>query len=397
MRVALVHDWLTGLRGGEKCLLAFLELYPDAHVHTLIHIPGTTSEVIDKAVRSTSWLNRLPFRSKIYRLMLPFFPSAVRSLRLEDYDLIISLSHAAAKNVTVPKGAVHVCYCFTPMRYIWDQVRSYFGPLSFLLWPVVTYLRRWDVEGAKNVHHFVAISRFIGARIRCFYGRKSKVIFPPVDTSWLPVVPETKLGEAFLYAGALVPYKRPDLVVEAFNRLGLPLWVLGSGPLEQSIRTLAKPNVTVLGRLSDAELAGYFQRCRALIFPGKEDFGMIPVECLASGRPVIGLGAGGLAETLKGFDYRTMLDDTRDAQDVCGVFIPPHEEGNLDALVAAIKVFIEHEQQFSQSACTRRAELFSVDRFKLSWNQFLSGAGLERMLPAGEHHSSIHYKVAEQC
>jgi glycosyltransferase involved in cell wall biosynthesis len=385
MKVALVHDWLTGLRGGEKCLLAFLDLYPNADIHALVHIPGTTDERIDRAVVGTSWLNRLPMRAKIYRLLLPFFPSAVNSLRLEGYDLIISLSHAAAKNIQVPSGAVHICYCFTPMRYIWDQAKNYFGFLTPLLWPLVAWLRRWDSAGAKRVDHFVAISRFIGARIRCFYGRGSTVIFPPVDVSWIEASENDKPGEAYLYAGALVPYKRPDLVVEAFNSLSLPLWVVGSGPMEEALRKMAGPTVRIFGRLDDAKLADKFRRSRALIFPGKEDFGMIPVECLAAGRPVIGLGAGGLAETLVGIDYHRLAEQGAVEPDLCGVFIPPSEAGNAEALKRAVLAFESNAPLFQASACKKRAQAFSVDRFRKSWLDFLSASGVAEKLGISNH------------
>ncbi|MDP1591074.1 MAG: glycosyltransferase, partial [Prosthecobacter sp.] len=300
MKVALVHDWLTGMRGGERCLLAFLRLYPRADIFTLLHLPGRTSAGIDERVRGTSFLQRLPGIAKYYRLCLPLFPLAVRGFDFTGYDLVISLSHSAVKNIRVPAGCVHVSYCFTPMRYIRDQAWQYFGLATPFLWPVLALLRRWDRRGAQGPDAFVAISRFIAARIRHFYGRDSEVIYPPVDTSWIARAGSGSRGRAFLYAGALVPYKRPELIVRAFNELAEPLWVVGSGPLLSRLKRIAGPNIHFFGQVSDAELSRFSAECRALIFPVREDFGMVPIECLAAGRPVIGLYEGALRETLRG-------------------------------------------------------------------------------------------------
>lgn len=357
MKVALVHDWLTGMRGGERCLEAFLELYPDADIHTLIHVPGSTSRLIDERVRGTSWLNQLPYAGMIHRVLLPWYPAAVRSLRLEGYDLVISLSHAAAKNVVVDRNARHFCYCFTPMRYIWDQVDQYFGSARLGLWPIMRALRGWDKRGSSGVNQFVAISRFIAARIRCYYGRRSAVVYPPVNTGWITPAQEGTRGEAFLYAGALVPYKRPDLVVEAANILRIPLWVVGGGPMERTLRKLAGPTVTVRGRCPDDELAEYYRRCRALILPGVEDFGMMPVECMAAGRPVIGRRFGGTADTI-------IADGPR----ATGVLIRGnrHHVG-VEDLIEALHRFTVEEEHFNVAACIERSRQFSPEVFRHAW------------------------------
>ena len=363
MKVALVHDWLTGMRGGERCLEAFLRLYPDADVHTLIHVPGKTSALIDNRVRGTSWLNKLPAAGTLHRLFLPWYPSAARSLSLSGYDLVISLSHAAAKNVTVDRTARHICYCFTPMRYIWDQAEQYFGPAHRGLWPLIRSLRRWDIAGSAGVSEFVAISRFIAARIRCYYGRPSSVIYPPVDASWITPVKEGTRGEAFLYAGALVPYKRPDVVVAAANRLGLPLWVVGGGPMERALRAQAGPTVKVLGRCSDEELASYYRRCRALILPGVEDFGMMPVECMAAGRPVIGRRFGGTADTI-----------VADGPHPTGVLIRgSRHQLSVEDLTEALERFMHTEDLFSVDACTEQASRFSPSVFRDAWRTIVDG------------------------
>lgn len=361
MKVALVHDWLTGYRGGEKCLDAFLSIFPDADIYTLIHIPGKTSRRIDERVVQTSFLQKIPGIQSSYRYFLPFFPKAVKSFSFEGYDLVISLSHAAVKNIEVPEGVPHLCYCFTPMRYVWDQIPHYFGRKAWLLWPILKRLRAWDKRKSKGVTQFVAISKFVAARIRCFYGRKASIIYPPVDTSWIEARKPHEKGKAFLYAGALVPYKRPDLVVKAFLNRKEELWIAGSGPMESQLKEMATENIHFLGRVTDKELARAYRDCRALIFPGKEDFGMVPVECLAAGRPIIGLAAGGLCETVDGILSGEPIQESHKSKN--GVFIPASEAGKLEGLEHAIQYFIEHEDMFSSENCIRGAQQFSPERF----------------------------------
>ncbi|MCB0332438.1 MAG: glycosyltransferase, partial [Bdellovibrionales bacterium] len=344
------------------------------------HVPGATSDRIDRRVKKVSFLQNLPGSQRFYRYLLPFYPLAISRFDFSGYDLVVSLSHAAAKNIRVPKGVPHICYCFTPMRYIWDQAQSYFGRFTKLLWPLLKVLRRWDVSGSRGVSEFVAISRFVASRIRHFYGRSSTVIFPPVKTSWItPACPGEK-GEAFLYAGALVPYKRPELVVAACNQLGLPLWIAGSGPMEDQLKEMAGETVHFFGRLNDEEFAQLFRRCRALLFPGKEDFGMIPIECLAAGRPVIGLYAGALRESLSGVMHWIDKENKHIRDHACtGVFVQPKTEGDeLDALLASIRFFLDHEDEFTVEHCTARAQLFSPERFAQDWNVLL-----ERVFPNG--------------
>jgi len=387
VKVAIVHDWLTGLRGGERCLLAFLDLYPDADIFTLFHVPGSTHPEIDKRVKATSFFQYLPGIKSYYRYLLPIFPLAAKSFNFTGYDLVISLSHAAAKNVNVPKEIPHICYCFTPMRYIWDQANQYFGKLTPVLWPIITYLRKWDYLGRKRVTRFVAISKFVAARVRCFYGESSEVIYPPVDTSWIKSTQPSKCGKAFLYAGALVPYKRPDLVVEAFNILKEELWVVGSGPEEKKLRAIASNNIKFFGKVSDKELAECYRNSRALIFPGVEDFGMIPIECLASGRPIIALDEGALKESHLGI--RFWLKTTRQPSESTGVFIPQREgkgEGKeVEALVESVRYFISKEAEFSAASCIKRAQQFSVTEFRKSWNELLIKLELPPVIKSTEN------------
>ncbi len=389
MKVALVHDWLIGLRGGERCLEAFLRIYPNADIFALLHVPGSTTPEIDARVKGTSYLQRLPGIRKYYRLLLPLFPSAARSIKLNGYDLVISLSHCAAKNVVVPSGTKHICYCFTPMRYVWDQARSYFGILTPLLYPLIRSLRAWDVKGSKGPDIFVAISKFVAARIRLYYGRQSSVIYPPVDTSWILPADKGSAGKAFLLAGALVPYKRPDLVIKAFNELGEPLWVVGKGPLYRSLKRIAKSNINFVGHVSDFELARFYRESRALIFPGVEDFGMVPVECMAAGRPVIGVYDGALKETVRGVRHwnlkKKQTSEGRaslnlDNRFASGVFIETmlgkNDRDQVQSLVNGVRYFIDNEAEFHTDNCSARAEHFSPMRFYRAWHNLLMRHGM---------------------
>lgn len=384
MRVALIHDWLTGMRGGERCLDAFLRLYPNADIFTLVHVPGTTTEQIDSRVKQESFLGRIPGIRRNYRLFLPLFPFAVASFDLRGYDLVVSLSHAAAKNVRVPAGIPHVCYCFTPMRYIWDQARSYLpGAAFYLAQPLLQVLRWWDRRGARRVGHFVAISQFVAARIRRFYGRDAVVIPPPVrmrsEMGGVLTREEREVfAEAaqpfFLCAGALVPYKRIEVAVEAFRRLGMPLWIVGGGPEERKIREMAPPNVKVFGRVSEAFLWECYSRCEALVFPGIEDFGIVPVECMASGRPVIAVNAGGIRESL-GLAPRSG-DSVLVHRNPYGVFIHKRGHGDPCALVEAVSLYCGSRGDFSPNVLAARAEAFSYSTFFASWQEFARGAGI---------------------
>lgn len=369
MKVALVHDWLTGMRGGEKCLEVFLKMYPEADVYTLMHVPGVTSPRIDERVRGVSFLQRFPGVKRYYRLLLPLFPRAIERFNFSSYDLVISLSHAAAKNVRVSGSAIHVCYCFTPMRYVWDQTYHYLGKLTPLAWPLVRYLRAWDKEGSSSVDRFVAISRFVAARIRCFYGRTCDVVYPPVENCWLNPLTERSKGVAFLYAGALVPYKKPDIAVEAFNQTGLPLWIAGRGPMERYLRRIAKPNVKFFGYVGDRDLSDLYRRCRALIFPGTEDFGLVPVECMASGRPVIGLFSGALKETLNGI--KPWNNSHLDASRATGVFIRKTEREEVRSLRASLDLFLALEEEFDPAVCVAWSRQFESGRFIEEWSSLI--------------------------
>jgi len=385
MKVALVHDWLTGMRGGERCLEAFLSIYPDADIFTLVHVPGSTSARIDSRVKRTSFLSRIPGIGRLYRLFLPLYPVAIRQFDFSGYDLVISLSHAAAKNVVVPPNVTHVCYCFTPMRYVWDQVRYYFGTAARIaLFPILEFLRTWDRAGAARVTHFVAISSFVAARIRLYYGRRSTVIAPPVRSNC--EAPHTLNADEqhtltslpttfFLCAGALVPYKRIEVVVEAFNASGLPLVIAGKGSELKRLKEMANANVFFLEKVSDALLWSLYRKCKALIFPGIEDFGIVPVECLAAGRPVIGLNAGGLRDSMA----RNRDWSISPLVAVCstGILVSKGLYGSALGISEALVAFSERESTFSPQAAKAQADKFSYEHFYRSWLNFCSRIGLQ--------------------
>ena len=355
LKVALVHDWLTGMRGGERCLEVFAELFPTADLYTLLHVPGSVSPVIENRRIVTSFIQRLPQAERRYRHYLPLFPAAVRAFDLRGYDLVLSSSHAVAKGVRVPAGALHVCYCFTPMRYVWDLYDDYFGPRAglaarVLMPPVAAWLRRWDRRTAAGVHRFVAISRFVAARIRRAYGRDADVIYPPVDVSRFRV--DEAPGEFYLVVSALTPYKRVDLAVEACNRLGRRLVIVGTGPEDRRLRALAGPTVELLGWRDDAQTAELYTRCRALLFPPLEDFGITPLEAMAAGRPVIAFGAGGARETVV---------PPGEGEPPTGLFF---EHQTVEALVDAIRRFEASAHQFEPKALRRRAEAFDRPLFR---------------------------------
>jgi glycosyltransferase involved in cell wall biosynthesis len=301
-RIAIIHEWFTSMRGGEKCVEALCEVFPDATLFVLLHNKGSVSPIIERMPIHTSWIQHLPFAADRYRHYLPLFPAAVRSFRLDAFDLVISSNHCVAKGVTTHPRTLHICYCYTPMRYIWNQYDEYFGPdraglitrIGMRL--VVNRLRAWDVRTAAHPHHFIAISENVRQRIRTIYGRESDVIYPPVETAALPV---STRDEGFaLVVSALVPYKRIDLAVEAFKQPGRRLVVIGDGPDLSRLRSMAGPTVEFLGWQPDAVVRDHFARCRYVIFPGEEDFGIVPVEAMACGKPVIAYARGGALETV---------------------------------------------------------------------------------------------------
>ncbi len=362
-RVALVHDWLTGMRGGERCLEVFCELFPDADLFTLLHVPGSVSPTIERRRIVTSFVQRLPGAATRYRSYLPLFPTAVAGFDLRDYDLVISLSHCVAKGARAREGARHVCYCFTPMRYVWDMYGDYFGDAGVLtralMPPVAAALRRWDRVSSRRVDEFVAISRYVAGRIRRCYDRDAEVIPPPVDAQRFEIA-EDGPGDYYLVVSALAPYKRVDLAILAAARLGRRLVVVGTGPERQRLEALAGPGVEFLGWRDDAEVARLYRGSRALLFPGLEDFGIVPLEAMASGRPVIAYAAGGVLETV------TPLGGE---EPPTGVLF---REQTVEALAAAMRRYEDEADRFSPKTLRAHAEAFDRPRFKDRLATFLA-------------------------
>jgi glycosyltransferase involved in cell wall biosynthesis len=359
MKIALVHDWLTGMRGGEKVLEVICELYPHSPLYTLLHNRGSVSAVIEDREIHTSFIDRLPLKETRYRNYLPLFPRAIESFDFSGYDLILSSSHAVAKGARPAAGALHICYCHTPMRYVWEQYGDYFGPgrANLLTRTAISILaprlRRWDVESSKRVHYFIANSRNVAERIRQYYGRPADVIHPPVSLDQF-ILSQGDDGY-YLIVSALVPYKRVDLAIEVFNRSGERLLVVGTGPERNRLESNAASNIEFLGWQPDHELARLYSRCRALIFPGIEDFGIVPLEAMASGKPVIAFGEGGALETV--------VDDL---QNPTGVFF---REQTPDALLEALMKF--RTLKFDPLTIRVHAERFDRRTFKENLKRYV--------------------------
>ncbi|MGH6689475.1 MAG: glycosyltransferase [Gammaproteobacteria bacterium] len=362
----MIHDWLTGMRGGERCLEVFCELFPGADLFTLLHVPGSVSAVIEDRRIVTSFVQRLPAAATRYRYYLPLFPSAVEAFDLRGYDLVLSSSHCVAKGARAAPGVPHLSYCFTPMRYVWDRYDDYFGDGAGLLTrilmpPLAARLRRWDRTSSARVDRFAAISRHVAARIERCYGRTSEVVYPPVDVQRFALA-DGDDDAFYLVVSALVPYKRLDLAVRAAGHLGRRLLVVGSGPEERRLRALAGPRVEFLGWRSDAEIAELYRRCRAVLFPGLEDFGIVPLEAMAAGRPVIAFAAGGALET---------VIPPGGEKPPTGLFF--HAQ-RADALAEAMRRLEDGAVAFDPKALRARAEEFDRSRFKERMASFL-GAG----------------------
>jgi len=302
-RVVLVHDWLTGMRGGEKVLESVCRIFPDADLLTLVHVRGSVSPLIERRRVRTSVVQRLPGAARWYRHYLPLFPTAIEGFDLDDVDFVVSTSHCAAKSVVATGRARHLCYCHSPMRYAWDQFDHYFGPArvgragSALLRPVLAKLARWDRATAPRVTRFVANSRHVAGRIGRYYNREASVLHPPVDTGFF--TPSAADPEPyFLVVSALVPYKRIDVAIDAARSAGVPLRVVGTGPDLARLRARAGATAEFLGGLDNDALRAQYRGARALVLPAVEDFGIAPVESMACGRPVIAFGEGGATETV---------------------------------------------------------------------------------------------------
>jgi glycosyltransferase involved in cell wall biosynthesis len=292
------------MRGGEKVLLSLARLYPDATIFTLLHVAGAVDPELESRDIRTSFVQHLPAAARRYRHYLPLFPLAAERLDLRGFDLVLSSSHCVAKGVRPAPGALHLCYCHTPMRYVWDRYDDYFAPHRLgalarrLIPPAAAGLRAWDAASTGRVHRFAANSAHVAERIRRCYGRDAEVIPPPVDTDRFTPGPD-RPGTYDLVVSALAPYKRLELALEAYRGTGWPLRIVGAGPEEARLRALAPPEVSLLGWVDDVELVELYRGCRALVMPGVEDFGIAPLEAMACGRPAVVYGEGGGLESVE--------------------------------------------------------------------------------------------------
>ncbi|SNS94014.1 Glycosyltransferase involved in cell wall bisynthesis [Sphingomonas laterariae] len=347
-RVAIVHYWLVAMRGGERVLERLLRLYPDADLFTHVYDPSKMSADIRNARVTTSFIDRLPMSRRFYQYYLPLMPMALEGLDLRGYDLVISSEAGPAKGVITDPSSLHVCYCHSPMRYLWDQYHTYrehAGMLNRLAMPWLCHrLRQWDIGSSARVDRFAANSTFVHDRIRKVWRREAEVIHPPVETSLF--TPSVEIDDYYLWVGQLVPYKRPDLAVEAFSKAGLPLLMVGDGPMAKRLRASAGPNVRFIDRMDFAALRRAYARARALVFTAEEDFGIVPVEAMASGRPVLAFGRGGVLDSI--------------VPDQTGILFDQQDTPSLLDGIARLEAWLP---DFDPRRAIARASLFAPEHF----------------------------------
>lgn len=358
MKVAIVHYWLLNLRGGEKVVEALCELYPDADIYTHVYNPEAFKNcVISKHTINESFIARLPFARKLYQNYLPLMPLALEQFDLSSYDLIISSESGPAKGIIPAPGKPHICYCHSPMRYAWDLYHEYRNGCGWfkrmLMVPLLHYIRRWDQLSSLSVTHFIANSHFVSGRIKSFYHRDAAIIHPPVDFTEFSLSINGP-DDYYLMLGQLVSYKKTDIAVRAFNSSGKKLKIVGEGEQLAYLRQLAHNNVEVLGRLPFCEIKHLLANCKALIFPGVEDFGIVPLEAMASGRPIIAYRKGGALETVK--------------EGVSGIFFNEQTEGSLNN---AVESFEQKIGDFTATDIRNYVEKFSKDNFKKHFSNYV--------------------------
>lgn len=360
-RVAIVHYWLTGMRGGEAVVEALCRMFPAADIFTHVYDEAAMSPTIRRHSVTTSFINRLPFAKKRYPSYLPLMPIALEGLDLTAYDLVISSEAGPAKGVITAPGSVHVCYTHSPMRYVWDQYHVYrreAGFITRMLMPILThYLRVWDVSASTRVDGFIANSKHVANRIEKYYRRESTVIAPPVAVENFSVAKPEDIGDFYLWAGELVTYKQPSIAIDAFTELDKPLVVIGGGKLPSDVRARAGDNIKFLGRVPYDVLKDHMSRCRALIFPGEEDFGIVPLEVMASGRPVIAYGKGGALDTVVDGVTGMLFHD----QSVSGVVEAVRKFESTMLLDVNPEILVEHAAKFDEA------------HFKEGFIKFLAG------------------------
>lgn len=365
-RVALIHYWLVGMRGGEKVLESLCRMFPDADIFTHVALPEKLSSTIRRHKIIETNIAQYPFSKRYYQNYLPLMPRALEALDLRGYDLVISSESGPAKGVIAPPDAPHLCYCHSPMRYIWDQFHVYreqAGPVRRAMMPLLAHgLRQWDVSAAARVDGFVANSSHVAQRIQKYWRRDSTVVAPPVDVSAFAPAPRAEISDSYLWVGDLASYKRPDLMLRAFRQMDLPLNIIGGSKAQiRNLSPLAGPRTRFLGHVDTQTLRYHLSRCQALIFPGEEDFGIVPVEAMAAGRPVIAYGRGGVLDTV--IDGQT------------GVFF---DQPSVDSLVDAIDRFQRSDLASAEATIfTSQAGKFTEARFQAGIVRALKKIGFD--------------------
>jgi len=368
LKIAIVCDWLTVFAGGERVIYEMHQLFPRAPIYTTLYNKKKCPEFAQADVRQ-SWLRFIPGAKWAHRLFLPFMPLVFERLDLSEYDLVLSSSHSAAKGILTQPGTLHVTYCHSPMRYVWDHSHSYqnqfrsFLPLQILYKPLLHRIRLWDRLAAERVDRYLTNSKYVAARIQKYYHRESELIAPPVDLSFF--VPDAEAQRmrttkkmAYLAVGRLIPYKRFDLAVKACKKLKRPLHIVGEGPELGRLKKLAGKDVVFLGKISDEDLRKEYQKAKALVFPQLEDFGIVPLEAMACGTPVIAYGKGGALETVK--------------ENISGLFF---DEQTEDSLVKAIQKF--EKKKWDEEKISDSVSEFSSARFRSALRHFLENAWKE--------------------
>ena len=375
MKVAIVHYWLVQMRGGEKVIEALCDMFPDADIFTHVYDPERISPTIRRHNVRTTLISRLPYARRLYQAYLPLMPLALEQLDLRNYDLVISSESGPAKGILTRPDACHVCYCHTPMRYVWNMYTEYYQQAHPLVRPLIPFLanklRQWDSVSADRVDYFIANSHNVAQRIWKCYRRDAVVVHPPVDTNRFTPSPNSS-DAPYLYVGQLIGYKQVGVAIEAFNRLQKPLVIVGDGSQRAQLMQQAGPHIRFLGRLDDAGLQDAYTNCRALIFPGEEDFGIVPLEAMASGRPVLAYGRGGALETV-------VPGET-------GLFF---QEQTPEALMEAVQRFEAIEYSFDPARIAALAGRFSIARFRQQMEAALNHA-LRHPVPNRDHPAGRH-------
>ncbi|WAM36292.1 glycosyltransferase [Caldicellulosiruptor acetigenus] len=359
MKIAIVHEWLTNLAGSEKVVLELRKIFPEAPIYTLVYNEKKLGKYFKDCTIITSNLQKNPLAKVKHQLFFNYMPKAFESFDLSEFDLIISSSSAFAKGVITPPNSLHICYCHTPPRYIWDMFHEYMKDYNFIIKKYLEKsfhnLRIWDSVAANRVDYFIANSNYVANRIRKYYKRESKVIYPPVDTEFYVPSSKKEIGNYYLIVSRLVSYKRIDIAVDAFNQLNEKLIIVGEGPELKKLKSLAKKNIEFLGYQSEDTIRELYQHCKALIFPGIEDFGIVPVEVQACGRPVIAFKKGGVVETVE--------------ENKTGIFF---EKQNSEGLKEAINRFERNIEMFDSAYIRRHAEKFSAERFRQEISDYVN-------------------------